>query len=75
MDIDCCACNASHKCTAQLGALIVQERVIVGIDVGTTKVCVLVGQVLTTNHDRDGKLNIVGVGTCPSQGLRHGVPH
>jgi cell division protein FtsA len=46
----------------------VQERVIVGIDVGTTKICVLVGEL-----DRDGKLNIVGVGTCPSQGLRHGV--
>ncbi len=37
-----------------------QERVIVGIDVGTTKICVLVGEL-----DRDGKLNIVGVGTCP----------
>ncbi|MEO6893134.1 MAG: cell division protein FtsA [Ktedonobacteraceae bacterium] len=45
-----------------------QERVIVGIDVGTTKICVLVGDL-----DRDGKLNIVGVGTCPSQGLRRGV--
>src|SRR3989442_9366400 len=46
----------------------VQERVIVGIDVGTTKICVLVGEL-----DRDGKMNIVGVGTCPSQGLRRGV--
>jgi cell division protein FtsA len=45
-----------------------QERVIVGIDVGTTKICVLVGEL-----DRDGKLTIVGVGTCPSQGLRRGV--
>ncbi|HZR42987.1 MAG TPA: cell division protein FtsA [Ktedonobacteraceae bacterium] len=45
-----------------------QERVIVGIDVGTTKICVLVGEL-----DRDGKLNIVGVGTCPSAGLRRGV--
>ncbi len=45
-----------------------QERVIVGIDVGTTKICGLVGEL-----DRDGKLNIVGVGTCPSQGLRRGV--
>ena len=45
-----------------------QERVIVGIDVGTTKICVLVGEL-----DRDGKLAIVGVGTCPSQGLRRGV--
>src|SRR5438128_7538713 len=50
------------------GACIVQERVIVGIDVGTTKICGLVGEL-----DRDGKLNIVGVGTCPSQGLRRGV--
>src|SRR5204862_6484121 len=50
------------------GVCIVQERVIVGIDVGTTKICVLVGEL-----DRDGKLNIVGVGTCPSQGLRRGV--
>jgi len=46
----------------------VQERVIVGIDVGTTKICALVGEL-----DRDGKMNIVGVGTCPSQGLRRGV--
>ncbi len=46
----------------------VQERVIAGIDVGTTKICVLVGEL-----DRDGKLTIVGVGTCPSQGLRRGV--
>src|SRR5437879_8671902 len=46
----------------------VQERVIVGIDVGTTKICVLAGEL-----DRDGKMNIVGVGTCPSQGLRRGV--
>src|SRR5947199_2335058 len=48
--------------------MMVQERVIVGIDVGTTKIFVLVGEL-----DRDGKLNIVGVGTCPSQGLRRGV--
>ena len=45
-----------------------QERVIASIDVGTTKICVLVGVL-----ERDGKLNIVGVGTCPSQGLRRGV--
>src|SRR5260370_21154519 len=50
------------------GACIVQEREIVGIDVGTTKICVLVGEL-----DRDGKLNIVGVRTCPSQRLRRAV--
>src|ERR1043166_8582885 len=59
--------SASQK-FRPIGASIVQERVIVGIDVGTTKICVLVGEL-----DRDGKLNIVGVGTCPSQGLSRGV--
>lgn len=44
------------------------ERIIVGIDVGTTKVCVLVGE-----QDRNGKLNILGAGLCPSRGLRRGV--
>src|SRR5712691_5158514 len=62
----CSACHTFYRPT--VGACIVQERVIVGIDVGTTKICVLVGEL-----DRDGKLNIVGVGTCPSQGLRRGV--
>jgi cell division protein FtsA len=46
----------------------VPERIIVGIDVGTTKVCVLVGE-----QDRNGKLNILGTGLCPSRGLRRGV--
>ena len=44
------------------------ERIIVGIDVGTTKVCVLVGE-----QDRNGKLNILGTGLCASRGLRRGV--
>jgi len=46
----------------------VPERIIVGIDVGTTKVCALVGE-----QDRNGKLNILGVGLRPSRGLRRGV--
>jgi len=46
----------------------VPERIIVGIDVGTTKVCVLIGEL-----DRNGKLNILGAGLCPSRGLRRGV--
>lgn len=45
-----------------------KERVIVGVDVGTTKICALIGEV-----DQDNRLNIVGVGTAPSQGLRRGV--
>jgi cell division protein FtsA len=45
-----------------------KERVIVGVDVGTTKICALIGEV-----DQDNRLNIVGVGTAPSQGLRKGM--
>jgi len=44
------------------------ERTIVSIDVGTTKVCTLVGKT-----DDEGTLRIVGVGVVPSQGLRKGV--
>ena len=44
------------------------ERIIAGIDVGTTKICTLVGEV-----DEKGILSIVGVGVVPSRGLRKGV--
>ena len=45
-----------------------KERVMVGVDVGTTKICALIGEV-----DQDNRLNIVGVGLAPSQGLRRGM--
>jgi cell division protein FtsA len=44
------------------------RRTIVGIDVGTTKVCTIVAQV----YD-NGKTNILGVGLTPSKGLDKGV--
>ncbi|HOU25285.1 MAG TPA: cell division protein FtsA, partial [Anaerolineae bacterium] len=44
------------------------ERTIVGIDVGTTKVCTLIGEV-----DKDGQICVVGVGVAPSRGLTKGV--
>ncbi len=44
------------------------ERTIVGIDVGTTKICTLVGQV-----DENDVLRVVGVGVVPSRGLSKGV--
>jgi len=44
------------------------ERTIASIDVGTTKVCTLIGEV-----DEEGALSIVGVGVAPSKGLRKGV--
>lgn len=43
-------------------------RTVVGVDVGTTKVCTLVGE---ANTDND--LRIVGVGVVPSRGIRKGV--
>ena len=44
------------------------ERTIVGIDVGTTKVCTLIGEV-----DKDEQVSVVGVGVAPSHGLTKGV--
>jgi cell division protein FtsA len=44
------------------------ERTIVGIDVGTTKICTLVGEV-----DEARNLRIVGVGVTPARGIRKGV--
>lgn len=40
---------------------------IVGLDIGTTKVCAIVGQ-----ETQDG-IDIIGIGTHPSRGLRKGV--
>lgn len=44
------------------------EEIFVGIDVGTTKVCTLVGRVEGENNIR-----ILGVGIEPSEGIRKGV--
>ncbi len=41
---------------------------VAAIDIGTTKICVLIG--IISNH---GKLEIVGIGQHPSNGLRKGV--
>lgn len=43
-------------------------QTIVGIDVGSSKVCTLVGEV-----DEEGKTSIIGVGLSPSRGVRKGV--
>lgn len=44
------------------------KDLIVGIDIGTSKVVALVGEITT-----EGKLNIIGMGSHPSQGLKRGV--
>ena len=45
-----------------------QERIIVGIDVGTTKVCTVVGEV-----GRGPEMNILGAGIAPSAGVTKGM--
>jgi cell division protein FtsA len=44
-----------------------QENIIVGLDIGTTKICAVVGEVGPND------INIIGIGTHPSIGLRKGV--
>lgn len=44
------------------------DEIIVGLDIGTTKIAAVVGR-----KDQYGNLNIIGVGQYPSQGLRRGV--
>ncbi len=46
----------------------VDEPIVVGIDIGTTKVCTLVARVEGENN-----LRILGVGIEPSQGIRKGT--
>ncbi|QTA82080.1 Cell division protein [Desulfonema limicola] len=44
-----------------------QEDIVVGLDIGTTKICAVVGEL--SGND----INIIGIGTHPSIGLRKGV--
>jgi len=43
------------------------DNIVVGLDIGTTKICAVVGEVT------DSAINIIGIGTHPSIGLRKGV--
>jgi cell division protein FtsA len=47
--------------------MVTEEGLLVGLDIGTTKICVVVAKVA------EGKVNIVGIGSHPSTGLRKGV--
>ena len=44
-----------------------EDNLIVGLDLGTTKICAVVGEISS------GGIDIVGIGTHPSVGLRKGV--
>ncbi|WP_457553749.1 cell division protein FtsA [Desulfobacula sp.] len=43
------------------------EKIIVGLDIGTTKITAVVGEML------EDEINIIGVGSHPSTGLRKGI--
>jgi len=45
-----------------------RHPLITGLDVGTTKVCAVIGEVTPA-----GGLDVIGIGTSPSRGLRKGV--
>jgi len=45
-----------------------KSELIVGLDIGTTKICAVVGE-----PSENGGMDIVGIGTSPSTGLRKGV--
>jgi len=45
-----------------------EQTTLVAIDIGTTKVCVLIGEV-----GRSGGVDVIGIGQAPSDGLRKGV--
>ncbi len=44
-----------------------RDELVVGLDIGTTKICAIVGEVA------DDGVNIIGIGSYPSRGLRKGV--
>jgi len=46
----------------------INDRLIAGLDIGTTKVCAIIGE-----RDGNGRLEITGVGRAPSLGMRRGV--
>lgn len=45
-----------------------KKRIITGLDIGTTKVCAIIGEV-----DPNGAITILGSGSAPSRGMRRGV--
>ena len=45
-----------------------QENIMVGLDIGTTKICAIVASI-----DEQKRINILGVGKAPSDGLNRGV--
>jgi len=49
-------------------AVIQDQRIVVGLDIGTTKIVAIVAKIID-----DERLDIIGLGHRPSQGLKKGV--
>ena len=47
---------------------VINNDTIVGLDIGTTKICAIVGK-----KTQEGQIKIIGIGQTPSKGLRKGV--
>ena len=45
-----------------------KDKIVVGLDIGSTKICALVGR-----KDQFGKIEILGMGKAPSEGVTRGV--
>ncbi len=45
------------------------QNLVVGLDIGTSKVVTVVGQI----HDETGELEIIGIGSQPSKGIKKGA--
>jgi cell division protein FtsA len=50
-----------------------RKDLVVGLDIGTTKVCCIVGEVVASPSGQAPRIDIVGFGTAPSSGIRKGV--
>lgn len=60
-------CEPTRSCTGPR-RLSLGDNLIVGLDIGTSKTCAVIGE-----YNDTGVLEITGVGTSPSTGLRKGV--
>ena len=47
-----------------------KEKIIVGLDIGTTKICAIVGR-----KNEHGKLDVLGMGKAESEGVEIGRAH
>lgn len=50
-----------------------KKDLIVGLDIGTTKVVCIVGELQPSSQNEEPKIDIIGFGQAPSTGLRKGV--